>query len=177
MKVLVVLVFAASSVAAGEPFEASASRAISDFVTQELSGHYDVESLELVEVRERDGEIGGPYPGYGFRTIQAIVVAVRNGQWSQSLNRGIPNTPECESEVELYLLCRTAGYKFTGQLEVDLVATTDGWKILSRLHRSLRRYPLSRYLHCAADKPGATDREIINGCFASAPIGSRRDVK
>ena len=143
--------------------------AISDMAEAELLGHYDVEAVELLEVKGRDGEIGGAYPGYGLRTVRAVVHATRNKSWSKNLNPDIPTWPECESSTQLFLLCRPVGYRFLAEIEVDIALTTEGWKILSRNHRSMREYPLAKYLICPADKPGAKAKDIINGCFAPSP--------
>ena len=166
MIALALLALAVTSVSPGDSFTIAARRAISDLAQQELLGHYDVESIELLEVKDRDGEIGGPYPGYGLRTVRAALRATRNKSWSKNLNAGIPTWPECQTAVQLFVLCRPAGFRWSAEIEVDMVATIDGWRILSRNHRSLRRYPLAKYLICPADKPGATDGEIIKGCFA-----------
>ena len=169
MIALTLLALAMTSPGAGDSLATPARAAITELVRQELLGHYDVESVELLEVKERDGELVGPFPGYGLRTVRAAVHVTRNQSWSRSLHEGMPDWPECDRAASLFLLCRPAGFRFRAEVEVEMAATTDGWRILSRNLRSLRRYPLEKYLICPADKPGATDGEIIRGCFAPSP--------
>ena len=82
---------------------------------------------------------------------------------ARMLDRDLPKDL-CDGAVQLYLLCRPAGYVFTGTVDVDMVFTTDGWKILDRHHHSMIRHPLAGYLRCNA-VPEADDAAVIRSCF------------
>ena len=160
------LLLAAGS--ADDAFRSAAAREVHGFIETELWGHYDVLSVELVDVIDRTGEWGGPYPGYGFRSVTADFLAQRNASRDERLNEEIPPRL-CETEAELFLLCRPAGHELSGTLELDMVFTVDGWKILSRHHRSLQAYPLAGYLRCHPDpRDPAVDAAVIRACFGGA---------
>lgn len=148
-----------------DPFASRARQEIERFVDQELWGHYDVQSVSVLEVHDHEGEWGHRHWNYGIRSVTARFRAERNAHWSEQLNPDLP-ADLCDTEALLYLLCRPTGYRFSGTLDLDMVFTVDGWKILSKHHRSLREYPLADYLDCQPD-PRQPDRDaaIIRACF------------
>jgi hypothetical protein len=151
------------------PFRSAAAKEITAFVENELLRHYDVHSLSLLSISDPQLSESDSGQEYVIRAVTARFSAVRNAHWSDQLNREIPKQL-CDSEVELYLFCRPNGHQFSGTLEVDMVFTVEGWKILSRHHRSLRAFPLSGHLDCDPD-PAERDPDlaVIRACFEVAP--------
>jgi hypothetical protein len=152
-----------------EAFRAAAGEEIRRLIRDELWGHYDVESVSILEVTDHTGEWGTYSQGYGLRAVTARFRALRNGHWSASLNREIPRSL-CDSASQLYLLCRPQGHEFSGSVEVDMAFTVDGWRVLSRHHRNRRAFPLAKYLICRPDPLAPDpDRETIRACFGGGP--------
>jgi hypothetical protein len=141
-----VFVFILSSplVLAAEAFESAAESEIRELIHRELLGHYDIELVSLLEIKDHVGEWDGFQNGYGLKTVVARFAAVRNANWSRNLSRSVAEN--CGEVPSVYLLCQPTGHKFTGKVEVDLAFTKDGWKILSRNYRNMRAFSLSNYL-------------------------------
>jgi hypothetical protein len=158
--------FLAGLLPADDPFRIAAREEIRAFIERELWGHYDILEVRLVEVEERDGGLGGALTDYDLRAVAAHFRAVRNDHWSEGLNRDLPRQL-CEESPQLWLLCRPAGHPLAGTVDLDMVFTTEGWRILSRHHRSLREYPLAGYLRCASG-PESADRDVIRDCFGAS---------
>src|SRR5678815_1131800 len=134
INVTLALLALSAAIPKDDPFRSDATSAIRELIQKQLWGHYDVVSVSVLEVHEQPEKWGGFYPGYGLRTVTASFKSIRNANWSKNLNSDIPQTKECETEAELYVLCRPEGYEFSGNVEADLAFTVDGWKILSKHH-------------------------------------------
>lgn len=148
MKILILFLFIVFTHAAlaNVTFEQVAEKEIRELIYNELWSHYDVVSVSILETKDHTAEWGGRRNGYGIKTVVAGFVATRNKEWHKNLNRKVVEASCNLSSNWLWVLCRPAGYKFEGKLEVDLVATNRGWKILSRNFRNRREFVLSNYL-------------------------------
>lgn len=124
--------------------EAAAEKEITKLIDDGLLGHYEVELVSVLGIKDRTGEWGGFKNGYGLITVTARFVAVRNARWSEHLNRTL--AAHCEEAGSVYVLCQPEGHEFSGNIEVDMAHTTDGWKVLNRNSRNLREFVLSGYL-------------------------------
>jgi hypothetical protein len=146
MRILIffLLIVFAQDVAAKDSFEQVAASQIQELIRNELWNHYDMEQISIQESKDHAAEWGGPKNGYGIKTVVANFVAIRNDKWHKNLNRKSLEA-NCNN-TSVWLLCRPKGYRFEGKVEVDIVATTSGWKILSRNFRNRSEFVLSNYL-------------------------------
>ncbi len=146
-----ILLLPASSPAASQTisnsdstFERTVESEIRALIRDELWGHYDVDVVSVLEIEDHTAEWGGYVNGYGLKTVTAHFVAIRNTEWSESLNPRLAEN--CNQAGSVYLLCQEAGHQFPGKLRVDMAFTRAGWKVLSRNYRNRRAFVLSNYL-------------------------------
>lgn len=160
-----VLAAASATDARVASLEAAAQKEIAAFVVDQLWGHYEILSVTVLETGKSETGADDLRQDYAFRSVLARFDARRNEHWSDSLNPDIPSEL-CDSEAELFLACRPAGYRFSGTLRVDMVFTVEGWKIMGKHHNSLQAYPLADYLLCEPDhRRTDSGLEIIRACF------------
>lgn len=155
-------------------FDFAVAAEIEQFIDSALLGHYDVETITIDDVVDRGDDLGAPLREYQVRRVTASFRAIRNAHWSASVNRDVP--VHLRDTAQLFLYFRPVGYTFGGTLDVDMARTVDGWKILSRHHRSLQPFPLAGYLHCGGEpRPDDSNLTIIRirACLTtSEPPGS-----
>ena len=161
MLFLFLLILITPAIQAGDMFDKQVTKEIYQLVQYELWGHYDVEKVNILETRDHTAEWGGFKNGYGIKTVTASFATVRNDNWNNNLNKEVLG--ETCDKSDLWLLCQPQGHRFEGKVEVDVVSTTDGWKILNRNYRNMRRYVLSNYL--------ILDGKHLEG-YIIAPIGN-----
>ncbi len=74
---------------AQDTFKPAAESEIQKLIYSELWGHYELELVSVLKIKDRAAEWGGFQNGYGLKTVTARFVAVRNTEWSENLNRAV----------------------------------------------------------------------------------------
>jgi len=126
----------------------NAAREAGRILSQDLYGHYDIVSLQVLNVEGVGRQLGRDY---GLAKVTLEFSAKRNATRNPSLSPAAFEEGGCtpaEVPAWFYLHCGVlTGHVFDGEMELLLVfEKSDRWTAVSPNWRSLLSYPLQGYL-------------------------------